>query len=127
MSDQTQKNMQVLKHWFETVSKGDIAKMMKELAEIITKDYLLHDPSAPNLQPGREKCLESFEQDIKNMVGIRVNIENMFGVEDKVATQGIFEWLDVKTQERKKMMGIVISRFENGKLAEEWQVLAPFS
>jgi ketosteroid isomerase-like protein len=127
MPDQVQKNMQVLKHWFETVSKGDIAKMRKELAEILTKDYLLHDPSTPNIQPGREKYLESFEQDIKNMVGIRVNVENMFGVEDKVATQGIFEWLDVKTQERKKMMGIIISRFENGKLAEEWQVLAPFS
>ena len=125
MSDQVQKNIQVLKHWFETVCKCDINEIMKEWEEISTENYWIHDPSTPNLQPGRDKYLESFEQDMKNTAERRIDIEDMFGEEDKVVTLGTYEFVEVKTREKKKMMVIGISRFENGKIAEEWQVMAP--
>jgi predicted ester cyclase len=101
--------------------------MKKELEEICTQDYMLHDPSAPNFKPGLADFLEGWVQMVGNFKEIRLNIEDMFGVGDKVISRGIFEWTDAKTQEKNKVMAIVISRFENGKLAEEWQVMAPFA
>jgi predicted SnoaL-like aldol condensation-catalyzing enzyme len=125
MSTETQKNMQVLRHWFETLEKGNHSQKMKELKDICTEGYVIHDPSTPNIQPGIANYIESFNQFMKENAGPRVIIEDMFGVGDKVVSRAVFEFIELKTHEQKKMTGIVISRFEDGKLAEEWQVLAP--
>ena len=127
MSTDTQKNMQILRRWLKIVMTDDVEKMKKEWKEISTDNYWLHDPSTPNLPPGREKYLETFEQDMKNSAKRRIDIKDMFGVEDKVVTLVYYEFLEVKSREKKKVMAIGISRFEKGKIAEEWQVLAPFS
>lgn len=125
MSNDVQKNMQVLRHWFDFVNKGgNFAKMKKAWADICTDGYTLHDPSTPDLKPGLAAYMEFFDQAYKNMADMRINIDEMFAVEDKVVSRGIFEWVEGKPHEKKKMMFIVISRFENGKIAEEWQVTA---
>jgi predicted SnoaL-like aldol condensation-catalyzing enzyme len=127
MSNDVQNNMQVLRHWYETVQKGDFIKMKNEWADICTDGYTLHDPSTPDLKPGKANFMEFFDQAFKNMSDIRLKIEEIFGGGDKVVSQGIFEWVEGKPPEKKKMMGIIISRFEDGKVAEEWQVMAPFA
>ena len=127
MSDQTEKNMQVLRNLFDTMNKGDIPQTRKVIEEICTEDYLLHDPSTPDLKPGIKKYLESFDQFWGENSGIHVVAEDMFGEGDKTVTRGYFEYVENKTQEKKKMVEIFISRFENGKIAEEWQILAPVS
>ena len=125
MSTVTQKNKQVLKHVFEAVNKGDISQMKKELAEILTPDYVLHGSSNPNLQPGRDNYIEFFDQDSKNFGEFQFIVEDMFGFEDKVVTRGFFSSVELKSHEKTTMAVIVISRFEHGKIAEEWQVMAP--
>ena len=121
MSDETQKNMQVMKHIYETINKGDISQMKKEMAEILTPGYVLHGSANPNLQPGRDNFLE----DLKNSGEFQVIVEDLFGCEDKVVTRGFFSSVNLKSHKKSKMAVIVISRFEHGKIAEEWQVLAP--
>lgn len=58
-----------------------------------------------------------------NISNPKVEIQDIFGTGDKTATRITFEWIDDATQELKKGTGIIISRFENGKFAEDWQVM----
>lgn len=51
----------------------------------------------------------------------------MFGPEDQVVTRATIEPEDASTPEKQKIMVIVISRFKNGKLIEEWQVAQPIA
>ncbi len=124
--DQNQKhNLAVIRHWFDTINENDTAKMLKEFAEIITGDYLLHDPSTPDLQPGAANFLKLFEQQLAEGADRKLTIEDMFAADDKVVSRVLYEFLALATQERKKMAGITISRFEDGKIIEEWQVVTP--
>jgi predicted SnoaL-like aldol condensation-catalyzing enzyme len=127
MSTETQKNQEVLIGLFKIMNMGDMAQVRKALMEVCTEGYVIHDPSTPNIQPGIANYIESLNQFMKENSEPRVIIEDMFGVGDKVVTRAVFEFIELKTHEQKKMTGIVISRFENGKIAEEWQVLAPFA
>ena len=127
MSQDPQKNMAVLRNWFDTINKNDVAKMVKEWREIATEDYLLHDPATPDLNPGLADYLKLFEQQMAAITDCKITIEDMFTVDDKVVSRGIYEYLDLGTQQRIKMAAIGISRFEGGKIKEEWQILAPFA
>jgi len=127
MSQDPPKNMAVLRHWFDTINKNDVAKMVKEWREIATEDYLLHDPATPDLKPGLADYLKLFEQQMAAVADRKVTIEDMFAVGDKVVLRGVYQFLDLATQEQIKMAAIGISRFEGGKIKEEWQILAPFA
>ena len=67
------------------------------------------------------------DQWLKNNSGIHVVIEDLIGMGDKTATRAALECVENKTQKKKKIVFIFFSRFENGKIAEEWQVSAPVS
>ncbi len=125
MSQDQQKNMSVMRHWLNTVNENDMAKMLKELGDILAEDYLLHEPSNPNPKPGRADYLKSFEQQQSGIADQKVTIDDLFAVDDKVVLRGEYEFLDRATQNRMKMAAMVISRFEGGKIKEEWQILAP--
>jgi hypothetical protein len=86
--------------------------MRKELEKIYTLDYWLHDPSALDFKPGLADYLDTWIQAIENYAEMRINIEDMFGVGDKVVTCGTFERMEVKTQE--KITAIIINRFGKG-------------
>lgn len=125
MSQNPVQNLAVMRHWINTVNENDVAKMLKEFAEIIAEDYCLHDPSTPDLKPGAAEYLKLFEQQMLAIADRKATVDDMFAVEDKVVSRGTYEFLDLATQERNKAMFMVISRFEGGKLKEEWQILAP--
>ena len=127
MSQNPENNMAVLRHWFDTVNDNDVSKMLKEFGEIATEDYLLHDPSTPDLKPGLSDYLKLFEQQMAATADRKVTVDNMFAVDDKVVFHGVYEYLDVETQKRGKVAAMGISRFEGGKIKEEWQILAPFA
>lgn len=127
MSQVQQHNMAVLRHWLDTVNENDVAKMLKEFSEIAAEDYLLHDPSTPDLKPGLADYLKIFKQQMSESADRKVTIDDMFAVDDKVVMRGVYEFLDLATQQRVKLAGMVISRFEGGKIKEEWQIVAPLA
>ncbi len=127
MSQDPQKNMAVIQHWFNTVNGNDVTEMVKEGAEIIADDYVIHDPGTPDLQPGAANYLKQFEQDMAGSADRKVTMTDLFAVDDKVIGHGVYEFLDLASNERKKVAAMVISRFEGGKIKEEWQILAPFA
>lgn len=128
MSDQVQKNMQVLRHWFDTLNKGDITEIKKAWDEIaISEDYVLHDPGEPHFSMRFEDAWKGVESFLQNFAGYRIHVQDMFGLEDQVVTRATIEPGDVSTPEKQKMMAIIISRFKNGKLIEEWQMAQPIA
>jgi ketosteroid isomerase-like protein len=127
MSEQVQRNMQVLRHWFDTLNKRDITEIRKAWEEIYTEDYVLHDPHEPGFSTGFEDSWKGVLSFVENYSELRVNVLDMFGAEDKVATAAILELVDASTQEKTKLMALVISRFEDGKIAEEWQIVQPIA
>ncbi len=127
MSDQVQKNMQVIRNWFEIVNTGDYGQIMKALEELFTDDYTLHDPSFPNPKRGKDIAKADGDQWLMNNSGIHMVIEDLMGMGDKTATRAALECVDNKTQKKRKTVFIFFSRFENGKIAEEWQVTALIS
>jgi len=127
MSQDPQKNMEVLRHWFRTMGENDTIKIMKEAREIYTEDYMLHDPGLPDLKPGLVGFLDFLDQVLKENTNHRLTVDDMFGLEDKVVTRGGYEYMDLRANEHRGMMTMIISRFEDGKLKEEWQVSAPIA
>lgn len=128
MSDQVQKNMQVLRHWLDTLNKGDITEIKKAWDEnAISEDYVLHDPSQPSFSIGVEDAWKGVESFLQNFAGYRIHVQDMFGLEDQVVTRATIEPGDASAPEKQKIMVIVISRFKNGKLIEEWQVAQPIA
>jgi predicted SnoaL-like aldol condensation-catalyzing enzyme len=127
MSQDQQKNMEIIRHWFDTINDNDVAKILKEFAEIATDDYLLHDPSTPNLKAGLAKYLKLFKQQLSGSADRQVTVDDIFALDDKVVFRGEYEFLDVATQKRKKMAAMGISRFEGGKIKEEWQIITPYA
>jgi ketosteroid isomerase-like protein len=127
MSDQVQKNMQVLRDLFDLINKGDIPRSRKAMQEACTEDYRIHDPGTPDIEPGMKKYLEYADQFWGSITGLHLVVEDIFGDGDKTVMRGYSEYVEKKTQEKKKVAFIVISRFENGRIAEEWQVTAPGS
>jgi len=96
-------------------------------AELLSEDYMLHDPTEPDFPGGRE----AFKNMCKTfMEGIRdssCSIEDQFAEGDKVVTR----WTASGCQTKDlpgipskggcfNVSGIVISRISEGKIAEEW-------
>ena len=127
MSQDPQKNMEVIRHWFNTVNSNDLDQMIKEFAEIISDDYVMCDPATPDLQPGAANYLKLFEQDMARSADRKITIGDMFAVDDKVVSRADYEYLDLASQERKKVAAMAISQFEDGKIKAEWQILAPYA
>jgi ketosteroid isomerase-like protein len=73
------------------------------------------------------KQRDLFEQQMMAIADCKVTLEDMFAVEDKVVSRGVYEYPDLATQERSKAAFMVINRFEGGKIKEEWQILVPFT
>jgi ketosteroid isomerase-like protein len=125
MSDQVQKNMQVLMHFFDAMNSGDYAQIMKVLNEFYTEDYILHDPTLPGDTQGLKKNLADFDSWWENNSVVHAAIEDLIGMGDKTAARTTLEYVEKKTQEKKKIVYIFFSRYKNGRIAEECQMSSP--
>ena len=125
MSGQTQKNMQVLKHFFDAINSGEYEKIMKVMKEFYTEEYILHDPTLPNGTQGLKEWLADFDSWWESNSVVHAAIEDLIGMGDKTAARVILEYVEKKTQQKKKIVYIFFSRYKNGRIAEEWQVSSP--
>ncbi len=97
---------------------------MKAVAKkLCTPDYKLHDPGYRNPDVTLSEFFEGFEPFLRTSLNPKVEIQDMIQEREKSATRVIYEWEDAATKELKRGTGIFIHRFENDKIAEEWQVM----
>ena len=127
MSDDRVKNLAIINNWWATLNRNNKAEILRECAVMLADDYILHDPSFTGAVTSAAAFIKQFEQNLAGIAEIKLTISDMFAAGDKVTSRGVFECLVVESNERTRTACIVISRFEDGKLKEEWQILAPSS
>jgi hypothetical protein len=124
MCASTVQNQETLLNYFKIANTGNLEKMKAAIREMCTHNYMLHDPSTGKPEVGIDEVISQMEEFTQNNSNLKVEVQDIFGVGDKTATRVTYEWINKNTDVVTKGMGIVISRFENGKLVEEWQVMA---
>jgi len=100
---------------------------MDGAAELITEDYMLHDPMEPNFRGGREAFKEMCGGFFDAVRDFSCDIEDQVGEGDRVATRWTCSGCQTKDLPGIpnkggcfNMSGITISRVADGKIAEEW-------
>jgi steroid delta-isomerase-like uncharacterized protein len=95
--------------------------------ELYAPDYVGHDPSNPEDIRGLEAAKQAASDYRKAFPDLRVTVEDVIAEGDKVAARLRFRGthrgeLDgiAPTGRRVDCTGIVISRMEGGKIAEDW-------
>ena len=119
-----EQNKSIVYRWVEGGWNGGYLALVDELYTI---DYMIHDPSTPNF-PGGHAAFKQFVSNLQaGYPDIHVTIEDMMAEGDKV----VWRWHITGTHTGELMgipptgrpisiTGIVISRFANGKWAEDY-------
>lgn len=116
-------NKLIIRHLNEGLNNGDLSVV----DELVAENYVLHTTAGPDIG------LEGFKQYLVTVRSIypdlRITIDDMIAQEDKVAHrftwrgthQGGFEGVS-PTAKLVTVKAIAISRFDGGKIAEEWTI-----
>jgi predicted ester cyclase len=99
---------------------------METLAdELVTADYVLHDPGIPYLPPGPDGIRQFARGVFEHMPDIHITIEDLVAEGDRVAARLTVHSTEMSTGKPQTMLSMVISRFVDSKIAEEWQLGVP--
>jgi steroid delta-isomerase-like uncharacterized protein len=98
--------------------------------ELISEDYMLHDPSNPDFPGGREAHRQMCSAFMEAIRDSSCTIEDQVSEGDKVVTRFTFSGCQVKDLPDLpnkggcfKVSGITVSRIADGKIAEEWMYM----
>lgn len=112
---------------FDVYEKGDL----ELIDELVSEDYVLHDPNWPEEIRGRDGFRESVETIRNALPDLSVAIEHVVAEGDLVAVhytfrgthEGPIPELGLEpTGEEVEVVGMELDRIEDGKLAETWLV-----
>lgn len=124
----TEDNMALVRRSYDEVwSKGNLDTVDK----LFATDYIIHNPADP---PGKQRGPESVKQFVTMFrtafPDASISVEDMISEGEKVATRYTWRgtqkgplWGIPPTGKQATVTGIVISRFVDGKFAEEWGVV----
>ena len=99
------------------------------LEELLAPEYINHTLAAPDLPPGPEGVKEVVSMFHSAMPDLRVVIEDMIAVDDKVATRYALEGTHegelfgvAPTGKRLSIKSITLERVSDGKIREHWRI-----
>jgi steroid delta-isomerase-like uncharacterized protein len=117
-------NKELVRLGFE---KGCVEHDMDAAFELVSEDYVLHDPTQPNFSGGREAHKEMCKSFSEAMRDTSCSIEDQVAEGDRVVTRWRFSGCQTKDLPGLpskggcfNISGITISRVADGKIAEEW-------
>ena len=124
----TAHNKGVVQRWFDAINKKDLFVCEKIADETYAPIFRLHDPSYPQSTtpfPGPAGAKEFVRQLITNSPDVHLTIDDMVAEGDKVVFRFTIESTDKTTGKQVRSIAISIIRFEDGKFAEEWELVVP--
>ena len=96
-------------------------------AELITADYIVHDPTRPDFRGGIEAFKEMMRECVGSTRDDSFTVDDMIAEGDRVVTRWTASGCQVKDLpgipnrgKCYKVSGISITRIADGKIAEEW-------
>src|SRR5918998_5815730 len=121
-----EKNMALARRFIEASVKGDL----DALDEMLAPDFVGHSKLLPGQQPGREGLKWATAKLSAAVPNASVHFEDQLAANDKVVTRFVVrgahdrgELMGVSATGRQMINeGMVIHRFEDGKIAEEWSM-----
>jgi len=116
-----EKNKAIVRHCFEEVEKGNWAIF----DELLTRDYVYHEPGRSFTRDESKQFMQSVRAAFPDG---HATIVDMIAEGDKVVTRYTSsgthkgEFMGIAATGKKVVVtGIVISRIDQGKIAEEWE------
>lgn len=118
-----EQNVALLRRAFQTLQSGDLDATV----DLITPNFIANLPGVPEPLGGREIWRRGVEAMLEGFPDLRIDIEDIFGANDKVAVRlsfqgthdGAFEGVP-PTHRRVSFTSIEIYRLEGERIAEEW-------
>ncbi|MEE8418669.1 MAG: ester cyclase [Dehalococcoidales bacterium] len=118
-----EENKMIIRHLNEALN----VKVLSAVHELVAENYILHTTSGPDIG------LEGYRQYLETVQAIypdlHITIDDMIANEDKVAHRFTWRgthqggWAGIRpTGKLVTVKAIAFSRFENGKIAEEWTI-----
>ena len=112
-----------MQHWFDTFNMGDIEALNRLIPDLYAENYVLHDPAFPeHTFDGHEGLRKFVVGALQMMQGKKIRIENFVAEGNLLATRFSMIHTDPAQQGKVSLDALAISRFENGKVAEEWEL-----
>lgn len=117
-------NKELVRSWFE---KACVQHDLDAASELISEDYVMHNPMAPDFPGGREAFKKLCGGNSEAIRDSSCRIEDQIAEGDRVATRWTVSGCQIKDLPGIpskggcfNMSGITISRVANGKVVEEW-------
>ncbi|WP_329112374.1 ester cyclase [Streptomyces sp. NBC_01353] len=118
-----EKNLALMHTAYNALQSGDL----DAAAEMLTENFLANVPGIPDPLRGREVWKLGAQSMLEGFPDLQIQVEDMFGVDDKVAVrvhfrgthQGTFQGIWA-TQRPVSFRSIELYRLEGDKIAEEW-------
>jgi steroid delta-isomerase-like uncharacterized protein len=123
----TEQNKQHIRDWFEALNQGTALDVIDDT---YAANYVLHDPTLPEPVHGVEGIRQFMTMAVTAFPDARYTVEDLVAEGDKVLQRcsvrathaGDFAGIPA-TGKQVAFSFMILSRLENGKLAEEWQML----
>jgi steroid delta-isomerase-like uncharacterized protein len=121
---QTGENVALLRRYYEdVVNKGDLGAV----DELFTADYVSHHNDPAHLPPGPAGVKAFVAMTRQGFPDLRITVDDIFGDGDQVASMWTMEgthsgeWFGAPASgKRARWWGVAITRFESGRIAEDW-------
>lgn len=123
MSEDAQK--QAVLRWYEAVSQGDLSRLERLADEIFSPDFVEHDPRMPDIQPGPAGVKEFIRQVRNEYPDVQARVHDIFSCGDRTAYRCTLTLTEAASGRQVTLQVLAIARFENGKIAEEWELGVP--
>ena len=105
------------KRFFDLVNQRDTKALEKWIDECVADDFVNHSPAFDE-PTDREGLKEMVRKLIQFVPGLAISVEEMVLENDFLCIRYIIRGSGLKDE----AMGMAMVRFENGKIAERWNV-----
>ena len=116
---------ELFQRWIEAWCARDLSQADRVADEMVHKDYVMHDPSSPDLGQGPEVWKKFARQVLEENSHVHMTIEDFFGEEDKTATRLMVRTTSASTGKTVSFPVQFITHWVGDQCAEEWQLVGP--
>jgi predicted SnoaL-like aldol condensation-catalyzing enzyme len=117
-----EQNKMALHKIFEAINSGNQEMMQETFKEVISPNYRLHNPTFKKSPITFAEWWDTFETFIKDHLNYKITFYEILGEGDKTATHGTTEWIEAASKEKYQGEIFFFSRYEDGKIVEEWEL-----
>ena len=120
-TDQT-KRKELWGRWIEALVARDLSRAEEVAEKIFDQQYVLHNPSLPDLGRGPAAAIAFAHSVIDTYTDIHLTLEDFFGEGDKTAVRSTVRVTVIATGQRVTYPVLNIMRWEGDKIAERWEL-----